>query len=109
MEYAHRAELVIGDALLLCSDGLNKHLSDEQIEQLLKDSESAEAACHKLVDAANQAGGSDNITVVLARFLENAAPPVLVDEAAIQVDDRQSAELVDAQTSPPPVLDPSEA
>ena len=65
---AHRAQLQMGDAVLLCSDGLTKHLTDEQIEELLAGSKTAETACRNLVDAANRAGGSDNITVVLARF-----------------------------------------
>ena len=66
--HAHRAQLQTGDALFLCSDGLTKHLTDEQIEETLASSKTAETACQNLVDAANRAGGSDNITVVLARF-----------------------------------------
>ena len=73
--HAHRAELCLGDALLLCSDGLTKHVSDEQIRSLLQHSESAQIACQKLVDAANDAGGTDNITVVLARFKETSPEP----------------------------------
>jgi protein phosphatase len=66
----YKAELSMGDALLLCSDGLTKHVDDEQIEEWLARSETAEIACRQLVETANQAGGSDNITVVVARFQE---------------------------------------
>lgn len=60
------------DVLLLCSDGLTKHVSDEQISELLATSPSAQAACQALVDAAMEDGGSDNITVVAARFAGGA-------------------------------------
>jgi len=56
-----------GDLLLMCSDGLSDMLSDEQIEQLLRTNDSLPAAGAMLVQAANAAGGRDNIAVVLAR------------------------------------------
>jgi serine/threonine protein phosphatase PrpC len=56
-----------GDLLLMCSDGLSDMLSDEQIEQLLRTNDSLPAAGTMLVQAANAAGGRDNIAVVLAR------------------------------------------
>jgi protein phosphatase len=65
---AYKAELKLEDTLLLCTDGLSKHVSDEQIAQLLNTDVNAEEACRRLVDAANEAGGTDNITVVIARF-----------------------------------------
>ena len=55
-----------GDALLLCTDGLTKHVSDERIAELLS-SGSAEAAVQSLVDAALDDGGTDNVTVVVAK------------------------------------------
>jgi protein phosphatase len=64
----YKAELRIGDALLLCTDGLNKHVPDGQIAQLLDGDADAEETCRRLVEAANNAGGTDNITVVVARF-----------------------------------------
>ncbi|MET0382260.1 MAG: Stp1/IreP family PP2C-type Ser/Thr phosphatase [Burkholderiaceae bacterium] len=56
-----------GDLLLMCSDGLSDMLSDEQIEQLLRTNDSLSAAGTMLIQAANAAGGRDNIAVVLAR------------------------------------------
>jgi serine/threonine protein phosphatase PrpC len=56
-----------GDSLLLCTDGLTRHVTDERITELLAAAGSAEAACRALVDAALEGGGSDNVTVVVAR------------------------------------------
>jgi len=66
----YKAELQIGDALLLCTDGLNEHLPDGQISQTFDADLDAEGICRALVGAANDAGGSDNVTVVVARFHE---------------------------------------
>lgn len=58
-----------GDLLLLCSDGLWEMVRDERVMiQLIETSASLEQACQKLIEAANQAGGEDNISVVLARL-----------------------------------------
>jgi len=54
------------DVYLLCSDGLNSMLSDEEIRQILSTHrDDPKLACRKLVDAANERGGDDNITVVV--------------------------------------------
>jgi len=54
-----------GDRFLLCSDGLTRELSDPQIEELLVVDGPLEAQCARLVNAANKAGGNDNITCIL--------------------------------------------
>jgi len=56
-----------GDVLLLCSDGLTKHLSDENIARLLALRASAPERCSVLIDQANSAGGTDNITAIVAQ------------------------------------------
>jgi serine/threonine protein phosphatase PrpC len=57
------------DIYLLCSDGLNTMLSDDQIGAILAaHREDPEAACRALVEEANRHGGEDNVTVVVARF-----------------------------------------
>lgn len=62
-------ELVMeGDAVLLCSDGLTRELSDEQIAEVLGESGDAQQAADTLVDLAKQAGGGDNITVIVLRW-----------------------------------------
>jgi protein phosphatase len=60
-------DLQPGDALLLCTDGLTKHVPDERIVEVLGSAASAEAACRALVDAALADGGTDNVTTVVAR------------------------------------------
>ncbi|MHB8541007.1 MAG: Stp1/IreP family PP2C-type Ser/Thr phosphatase [Candidatus Acidiferrales bacterium] len=59
--------LMEGDALLLCSDGLTHELSDAQIAAVLCDTDEAQEAASRLVELANQAGGGDNITVIVLR------------------------------------------
>lgn len=66
----YRVELRIGDALLLCTDGLTRHVDDTTIARTLRECERAEDVCSRLVSEANRAGGSDNTTVVVARFLD---------------------------------------
>jgi protein phosphatase len=66
--YVYKATLEMGDAVLLCTDGLTKEVTDPEILKILAAGEPAEITTSKLVDAANSNGGSDNITVVVARF-----------------------------------------
>ncbi len=64
-----RIQIRQGDMVLLCSDGLSGKLRNEEIRQIVADSsQDLAAACAALVAAANERGGEDNITVVLARF-----------------------------------------
>jgi protein phosphatase len=64
----YKRRLMPGDQLMLCTDGLTKHVSASQMEAILDSAYSASEACQELIAAANTAGGTDNITVVLARF-----------------------------------------
>lgn len=70
----YRTTLEPGDAVLLCTDGLTRKLAEEEIVELVRGADTPEAACRNLVAAANDAGGEDNITVVVAR-VRNAAGP----------------------------------
>ncbi|MFL5735392.1 MAG: PP2C family protein-serine/threonine phosphatase, partial [Chloroflexia bacterium] len=54
-----------GDRLLLCSDGLNSMLEDDQIEAVLASEPDPDVAAHRLIDLANEAGGHDNITAIV--------------------------------------------
>lgn len=56
-----------GAVVLLCSDGLTKHVSDEKIRERLARLTSAREACEQLLQDALDGGGSDNITVVIGR------------------------------------------
>jgi serine/threonine protein phosphatase PrpC len=58
-----------GCVILVCTDGLTKHVSDAEIASHLGAMESAEQVCHDLVQLALDRGGSDNITIVVGRAL----------------------------------------
>lgn len=61
-------ELQPGDRLLLCTDGLVGMLVDEEISRILAAGGELEAVCRRLVDAANEAGGRDNVTVLMLEW-----------------------------------------
>jgi PPM family protein phosphatase len=63
----HVHEVQPGDLYLMCSDGLSDMLSDTSIAQILAANGPLEQICQALIDAANDAGGKDNISVILAR------------------------------------------
>ncbi len=58
------------DIYLLCSDGLSDMLDDDEIHKLIKNAETLDQAVKDLIKAANDKGGNDNISVVLATLLE---------------------------------------
>jgi protein phosphatase len=58
------------EALLLCTDGLTEMLTDDLIEQILRDQPDPQKACETLVDRANEAGGRDNITVIVIKRVD---------------------------------------
>lgn len=61
------------DYLLLCSDGLFRELDDSQIVNVIRQHNTPQAACEALLEAANKAGGSDNIAVVLVGLKHNGS------------------------------------
>jgi PPM family protein phosphatase len=78
----YKATLQIGDTLLLCTDGLNKPVRDEEILKTLRQKQTAKELCRQLVDAANAHGGPDNITVVVAHFHDSRQPASQMEEQA---------------------------
>ena len=76
-----KKKLTPGKRILLCSDGLNGMLSDAQIQQHLEYEQDLPSMVQGLIDAANAAGGADNITVVLAE-VDSVAPLETQEEAA---------------------------
>jgi serine/threonine protein phosphatase PrpC len=66
----YEQRLTPGEALLLCSDGLSGMVPDEQMWQIWRTSTSPQEASDRLVEAANEAGGEDNITVVIAQVAQ---------------------------------------
>lgn len=63
-------DLKEGDVVLLCSDGLYEHVRDNMIAEVLNNFENTETASKKLVELANEDGGTDNITVVILKVAE---------------------------------------
>jgi len=72
-----RFEMTWGNVLLLCSDGVTKHVSDERLHERLRTMTSAKQVCEDLLQDALEGGGSDNITVIVGRALpsENEIEP----------------------------------
>jgi protein phosphatase len=64
----HKMPLDSGDVLLLCSDGLTEMVPDGEILDIVRSEMDPKAACDRLIDRANEKGGKDNITAIVARF-----------------------------------------
>jgi serine/threonine protein phosphatase PrpC len=65
-----RFEMTWGHVLLLCSDGLTRHVPDDRIREVLRSMTSARQACETLLQDALDGGGSDNITIVVGRAVQ---------------------------------------
>ena len=63
-----REDLQDGDIVLLCSDGLSGMLTDAEMETILRETRDLDEASRKLIEAANAAGGVDNVTCILVRY-----------------------------------------
>ncbi|WP_435007675.1 PP2C family protein-serine/threonine phosphatase [Tundrisphaera lichenicola] len=64
----HKLKLIEGDVLLLCTDGLTEPVEDDQIAEILRSTAEPEAAALRLIEQANEKGGPDNVTAVVARY-----------------------------------------
>lgn len=62
-----RLDLRHGSVVLLCTDGLTKHVADDEIAERLETMASSEEACRGLLELALQRGGTDNVTVLVGR------------------------------------------
>jgi PPM family protein phosphatase len=94
-----------GDVVLLCSDGLSGKLRAEDIQQIVaNDNGDLAKACDALIDEANNRGGEDNITVVLARFLGDDLEPPATDRITIELppleEDKTLDDNYEADTEP---------
>ncbi len=77
-------ELRKGDVLMLCSDGLSGLATFEQIHDTMADVDDPAACALRLIELANEAGGHDNITVIVARFSGDLPDPSHEDEKGYQ-------------------------
>ena len=62
------------DIMLLCTDGLTRHVTDAELEHELQTITSSEASCRRLVELALERGGEDNVTVVISRLRPRMSP-----------------------------------
>jgi protein phosphatase len=88
-----RLDLEPNDKILLCSDGLNKHVQDEKIQSVLAEAKSMQQASTSLIQLANEGGGSDNITLIAARWTANPADRIMRVTASIATEHRIFSEL----------------
>jgi protein phosphatase len=100
-----RIHLRQGDVLLLCSDGLSGKLRAEDIQQIVVNSQDDLAkACDGLIEEANNRGGEDNITVVLARFQGDDLEAPATDRITIELppleEDKTLDDNYEADTEP---------
>jgi protein phosphatase len=71
----HKLDLYVGDVLLLCTDGLTEMVSDADIANVLGDERDPHASCERLIRLANDHGGYDNVTALVARCEWAGASP----------------------------------
>jgi len=64
----HATDCRWDDIVLLCTDGLTRHVSDEEIEAELQSPRTSQESCQRLVQLALERGGEDNVTVVIGRL-----------------------------------------
>jgi PPM family protein phosphatase len=94
-------ELVPGDRLLLCSDGLTGMVAPDDIAATLRRESDPTRAAAQLVDAANAAGGEDNITVVVVAVTDEA-PLREVPEVIEPIEATEGATGSDGESTPEP-------
>jgi PPM family protein phosphatase len=89
-----------GDVLLLCSDGLTSMISEDLVASILNEAETLDRAADELIAQANEAGGRDNITVVLFRVEEVGGDEPEEEQATIV--GGPASRGVQTVTAPPP-------
>jgi PPM family protein phosphatase len=99
-----RIRLRRGDMLLLCSDGLSGKLRAEDIQNIVGSNPELSTACAELIAEANNRGGEDNITVVLARFEGEDLEEPSTDRITIELpqldEDKTLDDTYEADTEP---------
>jgi protein phosphatase len=70
-----QVKLEDGDRVLLCTDGLTTMVQESAIAEVLADNDNPESLCRRLIDRALEAGGADNVTVIVASYLIPRAGP----------------------------------
>ena len=98
------------DCLLLCSDGLSSYVAHEHIEAIMASGEDEPGRCRRLVEAANAAGGADNVTVLLAHLIMgDGGRPETASEPAERIAERATVSMPWQDDQPPaaPATEPA--
>ena len=105
---AFAVEAEVGDLYLICSDGLSDMVDGIEIEAIMRDHRSdLDAAARALIQAANRAGGDDNITTILFELVETEEPDETTREYVEQEaspDDEDTLHPEDHVAVPPEAL-----
>lgn len=89
-------DLLPGDVILLCSDGLWEKLRIHELTAILSSSSDLDTMCIQCIDLANKNGGEDNITIALARY--EAIPDDPGHDLQLAIEDRDTGELSSVST-----------
>ena len=95
-----RIRLRKGDTLLLCSDGLSGKLRAEDIQNIVASNPDLARACDELIAEANNRGGEDNITVILARFSGDELQEPASDRITIELPEIEEDKTLDDTYDP---------
>jgi PPM family protein phosphatase len=104
-------ELLRNDYLIICSDGLSGKINPDEMRSIVRQSPNLTSACRRLVDLANERGGEDNITVIVALFdgvgldAANESTSITGSFKSLSKDDRTVQALPDTlplSSMPPP-------
>lgn len=87
--------LLPNSTFLLCSDGLTDLIASKQIVAILKQPISLEEKTQALIDAANKAGGKDNITVVLVEYQAEEVVSPIIENDDLQIEEQHEETLLD--------------
>ncbi len=96
-----------GDSILLCTDGLYRHVRDQEISDILSNELEPPETCRSLIELANFRGGADNITVVVARLGEPESGEPKARVAAEITLEKLLRETTGFQTTVPPASNPN--
>ena len=99
-----RQELRRGDLLVMCSDGLSGLVKNDDIQRIVTGTTDLVAACKELIELANERGGPDNITCIVARFGGDGLP----EPSGTEPPSHQVYPLLDTEstTEPVPIYQP---
>lgn len=93
----YHQRLKVGDRIVLCSDGLTRHVRPEEIARLALETANPDVISQRLVDLANDRGGEDNVSVIVI-IVEEAEPRPPSQRQAMLADDDEETLLLKGRT-----------